>query len=296
MQPLDFKPIIGLPLARFICPRVPPLSIVLASGAGVEDNQIMGRRKFVGASALIALLGICAVAAAHAEVVDRIVAVVGGSVMSGAALGASFVPSGVGAGDRSRAGATVITWSGVLEEANYRAFRQNMEPVKWKPGDPVSAPDFREVLNKMIDRALLEQELKRSPFAPAGGSTDIQDQIQMVERKFPDAAAYHSALERYHLTEEKLAERLTRESILFAFVDATLRAQARPTEEQVQDYYQTTLLPELRQQNGGSEVTPQLEDVRGQIEEILVQRQLDSLLEQWLDQLRHGAQIDIWSE
>ena len=259
------------------------------------DRQIVGRRTFARASLLIALLGIGIASGAPAEVVDRIVAVVGGSVMSGAALGSSFVPSGVGGGDRSRAGATVITWRSVLEEANYQAFRQNMEPVQWKPSDPVSAPDFREVLNKMIDQTLLEQELKRSPFAPAGGSSDIQDQIQMVERKFPDGAAYHSALERYHLTEEKLAERLTRESILFAFVDATLRAQARPTDEQVQSYYQTTLLPELRQQNGASAI-PALEDVRGQIEEILIQKQLDTLLEQWLDQLRHGAKIDIWPE
>lgn len=246
---------------------------------------------------LVVLVEIVAAVGARAEVVDRIVAVVGGSVMTGAAaLGTSFVPSGVGAGGGSRAGATVITWSGVLEEANYQAFRRNLEPLQWKPADPASAPQFRELLDKMIDQTLLAQELKHSPFAPAGGSSDIQDQIKLVEKKFPDAAAYRSALARYRLTEDKLAERLTRESILFAFVDSTLRPQARATDEQIESYYQTTLLPELRRQNGASATVPALEDVRAQIEEILVQKQLDSLLEQWLKQLRSGAQIEIWPE
>jgi hypothetical protein len=134
---------------------------------------------------LLFLVEIVAAGGARAEVVDRIVAVVGGSVMTGAAaLGTSFVPSGVGVGGGSRAGATVITWSGVLEEANYQAFRRNLEPVQWKPSDPASAPQFRELLDKMIDQTLLAQELKRSPFAPAGGSSDIQDQLQLVEKKF----------------------------------------------------------------------------------------------------------------
>jgi hypothetical protein len=234
--------------------------------------------------------------AASGEVVDRIVAVVGASVMTGGAgPGISFVASGGAAGGGSGAGATVITWSEVLEEANYQAFRRNQEPLRWKPADPVSAAEFRDVLQKMIDQVLLEQGLERSPFAPAGDS-DVQDQLQLVEKKFPDADAYHTTLARYHLTEDKLAERLTRESILFAFVDSTLRPQVHVTDEQIESYYQTTLLPELRQRSGASATIPALEEVRPQIEELLIQPELDSLLEQWLQQLRHGAQIEIWPQ
>jgi hypothetical protein len=264
----------------------------------LEHNRRMRRAGLRAVAALLlALMETAMVAsAARGELVDRIVAAVGGSVMTGAAAaGTSFVASGAGASGGSGAGATVITWSGVFDEANYQAFRQNREPVRWKPTDPVSAPAFRDVLQKMIDQMLLEQELERSPFAPAGGS-DVQDQLEMVEKKFPDAEAYHSALARYHLTQDELAERLTRESILLAFVDSTLRPQVHVTDEQIENYYQTTLLPELRQRSGASATVPSLEDVRAQIEELLIQPQLDSLLEQWLQQLRHGAQIEIWPE
>src|ERR1041384_2358060 len=96
------------------------------------------------------------------ELADRIVAVVGSSVMAGgAATGVSR--TGFGAGGGGQAAATGISWSAVFDEANYQAFRQNDGPVAWEPEDDVSAPAFQAVLQKMIDQTLLEQELKRSP-------------------------------------------------------------------------------------------------------------------------------------
>jgi hypothetical protein len=146
----------------------------------------------------------------------------------------------------------------------------------------------------MIDQALLAQAFERSPFAPTGGA-DIQEQIDLLEKKFPDAETYRSALARYHLNEEKLAEHLTRESLLFAYVDSTLRPQAHVSDAQIEEYYQKNLVPELRLQSG-MEPIPSLEAYRGQIEEILAQQQMDRLLEQLLAQLRRSTKIEIWPE
>jgi hypothetical protein len=257
----------------------------------MEHNRVMKAGK-VAATALV-LLGIAAGAArqARGETVDRIVAVVGGAALSGAAGGgANFAGSGAVAGARVR----VITWSGAYEEASYQAFRKNEEPPQWKATDPLNSPAFREVLQKLIDQALLAQGLERSPFAPTGGA-DIQEQIDLLEKKFPDAEAFRGALARYRLTEEKLAEHLTRESLLLAYVDSTLRPQAHVTGAQIEEYFQNTLLPDFRLQSG-MEPSPPLEAYRGQIEEILAQQQMDRLLEQWLAQLRRSTKIEIWPE
>ena len=223
---------------------------------------------------------------ARGEIVDRIVAVVGGAT----GPGTSFSGTGAAPGPRLR----VIPWSAVDEEASYQAFRRNEPPPAWKPADAASSPAAREVLQKMIDQALLGQAMERFPFAPAEGR-DVREEIQSLKNTFPDAEAYRGALARYHLTEEKVVERRTHESLLSAFVDATLRPQARVSAEQVEQYYQSNLVPEFRLR-GGMEPAPSLESVRGQIEEILTQEQIDGLLEQWLAQLRRNTKIEIWPD
>jgi len=213
-----------------------------------------------------ALLALGMVGPLRAEVVDRIVAVVGGSV---------------------------ITWSAVYEEASYQAFRKGEAPPAWTVSEPAPSDAFSVVVSQLIDQALLRQALSRSPFALAG-SEEIQGRLREVEQSYPSAAAYREALARYRLSETQVSQRLARESLLFAFIDATLRPQVRLTAEQVESYYENVLVPQLRSAGGSSAESsvPPLGDVRAQIEEILSQQQISRLLEPWLEQLRRSAKIE----
>lgn len=200
------------------------------------------------------LLLVVLAAAARAEIVDRMVAV---------------------AGDR------VITWSDLVAEARYQAFLANEEP----PGaEELARPEIRElILTRLIERRLLEQDRDVLPFVPPDDS-ETDQKLDELRLKFPSLAAYRQALMRARLSEADLRERLERETNIMAFVDLRLRPQVRLDALETELYYLETFEPELRQQ-GQSEIPP-LAEVRGRIEEILAERQMNQRLELWLRDLR----------
>lgn len=200
------------------------------------------------------LLLVVLAAAARAEIVDRMVAV---------------------AGDR------VITWSDLVAEARYQAFLGNEEP----PGaEELARPEIRElILTRLIERRLLEQDRDVLPFVPPDDS-ETDQKLDELRLKFPSLAAYRQALMRARLSEADLRERLERETNIMAFVDLRLRPQVRLDALETELYYLETFEPELRRQ-GQSEIPP-LAEVRGRIEEILAERQMNQRLELWLRDLR----------
>jgi hypothetical protein len=62
------------------------------------------------------------------------------------------------------------------------------------------------------------------------------------------------------------------------------------------NYYESTLLPQLARNNQEADTAtgpPSVDEVREQIQEILVQHEIDQRLEEWLQRLRRSARISI---
>ena len=209
------------------------------------------------------------------EIVDRVVAVVE----------TKFVGGAPGAG-------RIVTWSAVYAAACYEAFQKGSTPPQWSAADPSTSPEFRAVLSRLVDQALLRQLLSRSPFAPSG-DRDWQARFEAIKKRFPDDAAFRRELERYHLSETALADQLAGEALVLAFVDASLRPDIRIAPEQVENYYRTVFLPQWNVRNSGEARVPALDDVRPQIQEILTQQEMCRRLEEWLAQLRREARIEL---
>lgn len=209
---------------------------------------------------LLALL----VSPARAEVVDRILAVVNNRV---------------------------LTWSAVRAEASYDAFLNGQPPPPQDLAEMDGRGNLQPVLSRMVNQVLLEQE--RDLYAsqpPSNGETP--QRLEEIRRRFPDSEAYRKALERYGLTEAQLSQRLQRESDLMAFIQFRLRPQVQLDPSQVESYYESVLVPELRHQ--GQSEPPPLDEVRDSIEQILTQREIDRLLEEWIRQLRSRAKIKMF--
>ena len=204
---------------------------------------------------LILLLAVSA-SLLHAEIVDRIVALVDGRV---------------------------ITESAALEEANYQAFDQNLEPVTALDGQ-----SLRLVVSRMADQVLLEKEESNSPFSPPS-SGDAERTLSGIRKRWPDAEQFQRALARYHLNEGGMTQRILRQQRILGFVDYQLRPRVSLEPGRVETYYRETLLPELQQQ--GQSETPPLEEVRAQIQQVLIQQEINRLLDEWLVQLRSHAKI-----
>ena len=206
----------------------------------------------------------------RAEIVDRILAVVGNRV---------------------------ITWSDVLAEANYEAFLGGQEPVTpakllpREPREPKEPSQPREpILSRLIDQRLLEQERDALPLLfPDEGEAGRR--LEEIRQRIPEPEAYRRELARYRLTEADLVARLEREASLMAFIERRLRPQVRVNPAEVERYYAETLAPELRRQ--GQSAIPPLAEVRERIEQVLTEQEINRRLEEWLRDLRDRRGIKI---
>lgn len=245
----------------------------VASGCGLLHNRVMSAFKSP-ATLLLLHIAVLLVQPAHGEIVDRIVAVMDGGL----------------SGESSTAG-QIITWSAAYEEACYLALQSGAEPPHWPATQSAASDEIRGVVSRLIDQNLLLQALNRSPFAPSS-ETDVRSRTQGIAKRFPDPQSFRDALARYHLTEAALSRRLERESLIMAFVDSTLRPDVNISSDEIESYYQRTLVPELRLRGQAGEIPP-VEEFRDRIQEILVQQEMDRRLEQWLGQLRRNARIEL---
>ena len=74
------------------------------------------------------------------------------------------------------------------------------------------------------------------------------------------------------------------------FVEVRFRPSAHITAPEIEAYYRDQYVPKMR--SAGAKEKP-LTDVRSQIEEILVQQQVDSLLSTWLQNLRSESDVHV---
>ena len=198
---------------------------------------------------------------AHAEIVDRIVAVVDGRV---------------------------VAWSAAMAEANYQAFRNGEEPVRTLEGEALG-----KIVSQMIEQSLIEKEMDRSLFSPPlSGASDSA--VAAIAKRYPDREAYARALTRFGLSEGELKRLSELENVILLFVEDRLRPQAHIEPAEIETYYRDTLLPQISKEGHGS--APALSEVSAGIEQVLVQKEINRLLDEWLVQLRSRAKIKVVPE
>ena len=192
--------------------------------------------------------------AAHAEIVDRIVASVGKQI---------------------------VTLSDAQEEYRVQCFLE---------GKALGVPDnarIREIAGRLVDQALLRQEMQGGSFPHVAPET-IQAQMEEIRRRFPDQAAYRKALESYGLEEDVLRRHLQLQADAQEFIEHRFRPGAQVTAEEIERYYRQELLPELRKQHARE---PALEEVREQITALLVERHINEQWAAWMKDLRSQAEV-----
>jgi hypothetical protein len=199
-----------------------------------------------------------AAASVRAEIVDRMVAVVNGHV---------------------------ITWSAVLADANYQAFRSGGEPVTTLQGEALKI-----AISKMADQELLRNEEANTPETVTDNAV-AERVLQSIRQRFPGPGEFARALADFHLTEEYVNDRVAQDSSLLTFIDDRLRPQARVLPGEIEVYYRTVLVPKVGAQRQNT--APPLDQVSGDIEKVLTEQEINRLLDEWLAQLRSRAHIRI---
>jgi hypothetical protein len=183
----------------------------------------------------------------------------------------------------------VVLESDVLEEMRFFAF----EPFSAMNGGPP-----RELaIQRLINRELIIQQEHLQPQAEIPDA-EVQAQIQELRRSIPACAEYHCETEAgwgkflaaHDFTEAELEARWRERMEVLRFIEVRFRSGVRITPQQISDYYKQTMLPEYAKQKA---TPPPLATISARIEELLLQRQVTQLLDDWLKTLREQGSVRI---
>jgi hypothetical protein len=162
------------------------------------------------------------------------------------------------------------------------------------PSEPPEPQEIRALLDRLIDRALLEQQIA-SPGNPEildPKPEELAERIKQIRGRIPGAATedgWEAVLKAYGLELRDLEKHLITEFRVLHFIDLRFRGLVRVDRAAIDTYYLETFLPELTRQ--GSSVPP-LAEVSSKIERILIEQQMDEMLNEWLQTLRTQSHIE----
>ncbi len=195
-------------------------------------------------------------AAAMAEIVDRIAVTVGNSV---------------------------VTMSEVTTQVRVAALID---------GKPIAFDEesLRSAANRLVEQTLLRREMLLADYQPAGvdAAKPVLERWK-VERFSDDDSRYRQALAEYDVSEDRLLEQLQWQVTLLRFIDQRFRPGVQVPAEDVRAYYRGTFVPNWRGPEGAQ--PPPLPEVANAIEDTIAAEQLNSLVDRWLNSSR--SQLDI---
>jgi len=150
----------------------------------------------------------------------------------------------------------------------------------------------RAVLDRLIDQELLRQQIRSFHVQPVSPD-DLRSRLQQIRAQIPGAATdagWQAALQGYGINQAELSQRVAEQLAINRFVDLRLRPTVRLDRASIEAYYRDKLLPELKKKGAGE--VP-LAQVTRQIEEILSQERMDTMLNEWLRELRQQSEIKL---
>jgi len=160
-----------------------------------------------------------------------------------------------------------------------------------KPIQSLTQADRSAVLERLIDRSLLDQQIV-NPVMLDPAPEELAAKIKEIRDGMPGAASndrWNASLAGYGLTQQDVEEQLTSQFRILRFIDLRFRGLVRVEKEAIAAYYQDRFLPEVRKRNASE---PKLSEVSNKIEQILAEQRIDELLNNWLKTLRAQAHIE----
>jgi hypothetical protein len=181
----------------------------------------------------------------------------------------------------------LILDSDVNEEMRFEAF----DPYR-NPTHPATRDD---IIERLINRALILQQLKLQP-GDAPSDADVTKQINQLRKNIPACNAFHCEttqgwdrfLGEHGFTQDSFFKRWKQRMTVLNFIEERFQMGINITKPQIQSYYEQTLLPEYKRLNAPA---PRLQSISTEIREILVQQQISSLLQDWLQSLRAQGSV-----
>ncbi len=150
-------------------------------------------------------------------------------------------------------------------------------------------------IERLINRDLILQQLKLQP-EQAPSDAEVNKQIDQLRKDIPACSQYQCQtkagwdhfLADHGFTEDSFFARWKERMTVLSFIEDRFELGINIKPEQIQNYYEKTLVPEYQRQHTSP---PKLEAITGQIREVLLQQQISNLLQDWLKSLRAQGSV-----
>jgi parvulin-like peptidyl-prolyl isomerase len=156
----------------------------------------------------------------------------------------------------------------------------------------------QRALEQLISRALIQQQIREEDaLAMEPSQAEVDARLAEIRKQVPACVHLNCASEEgwkaflaaRGLTSERVQSYLRRRIQILRFIEERFRQGIRITPEEIETYYRETLLP----QYAAGETIPPLAEVAPRIQEILLQRQVNALFDDWLKNLRKQGDVEV---
>jgi SurA-like N-terminal domain len=162
-----------------------------------------------------------------------------------------------------------------------------------QPQEKASASVLEGVRDRLINQLLMEQEVEAEGGNLPDFSTQAEKAWEEVRGKYPSEEAFQTALEKVGMTQQEILRRLQAQERTLYLIDERLRPAAWVDLSEIESYYRETFVPEYERRQTSK--PPPLEEVESQIREILIQKKINELLPDWMEEIRTGRRVKVHS-
>jgi hypothetical protein len=183
-----------------------------------------------------------------------------------------------------------ILASDVDDEMRFSALQPGVEP----PED--NTP--QRALKRVIDRTLIDQQRALQPGVAVVSQKDVDQAIEEMRKQISAAtnadcesdAGWKAFLAQHGFTPDEIQDRMQERLAILKFIDVRFGVVVQVSNDDVRNYYDQVLTPELKKDKAP---LPDLRTVAPRIREILRQRQVSNLIDEWLRSLRAEGHVQI---
>jgi hypothetical protein len=145
----------------------------------------------------------------------------------------------------------------------------------------------RRVLDTLIANRLRFHEINRFGFSDIPIEL-VDEEVAVLQERFGTEVDFNDVLERLGLGMEGLRQLLAQRLMTLIYVEERLGPRIFVEMNDIQDYYEGVLKPEM-QRTG--QTVPAIPQVREQIRAVLRERRLNEQIEIWTQELRAEADV-----
>jgi peptidyl-prolyl cis-trans isomerase SurA len=178
-----------------------------------------------------------------------------------------------------------ITESDVEQEFRLEQFLDGKSPAV-SPDEETK----KTVRDRLIDQLLLMEEAEQTALVPPSKESSAQE-LEDVRKQLGSEEAFASALQAVGLSNNQVLERLERRQKVLELIQRRLGPEAFVERAEIEAYYNKTFVPSYQKENSGP--VPPLREVSRRIREILIQGRINTLLEDWLKDLKASHRVEL---